>query len=106
MKPNHDVYKLMQKRLLNECRRIRSIRQEMEELASAHIRYLDLEEDLAKRRHSTSSLLGLFGPDLVAETKKVAETMNTDDKTCLEETLKERRPPQELREALRLWRAV
>lgn len=106
MKPNPDIYKLMQKRLLNECRRIHSIRQEMDELASAHLRYLDLKEDLAIRRHSTSSLLGLFGPKLVAETKKMVETENTEDKTYLEETLNERGAPDELREELRLWRAV
>jgi hypothetical protein len=106
MKSNRDVYKLMQKRLLNECRRIRSIRHEMEDLASAYLRYKDLEEDLAKRRHSSSSLLGLFGPALVADTKKVAATMEADDLACLEETLKERRSPEELREELTVWRAV
>jgi hypothetical protein len=106
MKSYQDIYKLMQKRLLNECRRIRAIRREMDELASPHLRYMDLEEDLAKRLHSTSSLLGLFGSDGVAETKKLVETINSDDLACLEETLKERRSPQELREELRIWRAV
>ena len=103
---NQDVYKLMQKRLLNECRRIRSTRQEMETLASAHLRYLDLEEDLAKHLHSSSSLLGLFGPDHMAETKKLAAMMKNDDLSCLEETLKQRRSPEELRAELTLWRAV
>lgn len=106
VKSNPDVYKLMQKRLLNECRRIRFIRSEMEQLASAHLRYLDFEEDLAKRLHSTSSLLGIFGPDLVADTKKVAATTEADDLECFEEVLKERRTPEELREELRVWRAA
>jgi hypothetical protein len=85
---------------------MRSIREKMGELASAYVRYMELDDELARRRHSSSILLGLFGPDRVAETMKIAETMNTDDTACLKETLEERRPPQELREELRLWRAV
>jgi hypothetical protein len=37
---------------------------------------------------------------------KAAESTSTNDPTCLQQTLRERRPPEELRDNLRLWRAV
>ena len=95
-----------QEHLLNRSRRIRSIQLEMDHLLSAHVRYEQLEEELAKELHSASTLIGLLGTAGVAETKTNAEATSDDDRVALEQTLKERRSPQELRDILTLWRAV
>jgi hypothetical protein len=95
-----------QEHLLNRSRRIRSIKREMDQLLSGHVRYEHLEEELAKELHSTSTLIGLLGTAGVAETKKNAEATADEDRLALEQTLSERQRPQELRDILRLWRAV
>jgi hypothetical protein len=106
MKLSHEALKkTLQERFLNRSRRMRSIRLEMETLLSAHVRYEDLEEALAQESHSTSIHMGLLGSTGVAETLKAAEAMSDDDRSCLEQILRERHPAEE-RENLRLWRAV
>jgi len=107
MKLTHEALKkTLQERLLNRSRRMHSFRLEMDALLSAHVRYQDLEEALAKESHSASILIGLLGSDGVAETMNAAENVSDSDPSCLEQTLRERRPPEELRENLRLWRAI
>jgi hypothetical protein len=107
MKLTHEALKkTLQERLLNRSRQMQSFRLEMNALLSAHVRYQDLEEAFAKESHSASILIGLLGPAGVAETMKAAENVSDSAPASLEQTLRERRPPEELREDLRLWRAV
>lgn len=107
MKLSHEAMKkTLQERLLNRSRRMRSLRLEMDALLSAHVRYQDLEEDFAQESHSASILIGLLGSAGVDETLAAAESVSDDDPSCLKQTLSERRPAEELRENLRLWRAV
>jgi hypothetical protein len=107
MKISHEALKkTLQERLLNRSRRMQSFRLEMEALLSAHVRYQDLEEALAQESHSASILIGLLGRAGVAETLAVAENVSDEHPSCLEQTLSERGPAEELRDNLRLWRAV
>jgi hypothetical protein len=75
---------------------MRSARQEIEQLAAAYFRYMDLDRQFETSRHRTSIILGLLGP------AHVAETMGAIGADCLAEFP----APEELRKKLRLWRAV
>ena len=100
MKPTTDVYMRLQDRLLYEAQNLRSVRQKMQELAPAYNRYLDLDRELDSRRYRMSIILGLLGPD------RIPEIVKADNTACLGEALEEQKPLHELREKLRLWRAV
>jgi hypothetical protein len=100
MKTPADVYTRLQERLLHECQSMRSKRERMKKLASAHHEYLDLDEELKIVHHRMSIILGLLGPG------RIPETVGTDTTNCLGQTLEAFAPPKELREKLTLWRAV
>src|ERR1700733_11112467 len=100
MKTPAEVYTRLQERLVHESRRMRSKRNQMKKLSSAYNRYLDLDREIDTVRHRMSIIVGLLGPDRVAETVKI------DGTACLGETLEALRSPQEARERLTLWRAI
>ena len=100
MKTPAEVYVRLQQRLVHEARSMRSKRNQMKKLSFAYNRYVDLDREIDTVRHRISIIVGLLGPDRVAETVKI------DSTACLGETLGLLRPPQEARERLTLWRAV
>jgi hypothetical protein len=100
MKPTTDVYTRLQDRLIYEAQNLRSVRKQMQELAPAYNRYLDLDNELDSRRHRMSIILGLLGPE------RVTEIVKADNTASLGEALEQQKPLSELREKLRLWRAV
>lgn len=98
MKSPEDVYARLQERLLHESRSMRSKRQKRNKLAESYHKYLDLDHEIDLVHHRMSIILGLFGPD------RVAEAVRAD--SVLAEALKSFDPPNELRQKLRLWRAI
>ncbi len=100
VKPQKDVFVRLQQRLLHESRSVRSVKQKMKKLAPAFNQYMDLDHELASRHHRMAILLGLFGNDRVEQMK------TNDEAKCLEEALEDHMPLNELRERLKLWRAI
>ena len=100
MKLPQEVYARIQSRLLHECRSMRSAQKEMQELAAAYNRYVDLDRQMEDCRHRMSTIMRLLGP------KRVADTIRTDDAAFLRQTLEMYPSLQEPRKGLKLWRAV
>lgn len=100
MTNTQDAYSVLQQTLIQECKNVRSMRAEMNELFASYYKYLQLSDQMRTSRRRISYVVGVLGPAGVEETTKV------DDTASLREALEAQPSPQELREKLRLWRAV
>lgn len=100
MKPNEDAKALLQERLLHEDRILRAKKQMRKKLSSAYNQYLDVDRDIDVVHHRMSILVGMLG------TEGIGETVKMSARTHLEESLEGFSSPQELRQKLKLWRAV
>lgn len=100
MKINHDVKSLLQERLVHENKVLISKKKLRKQLTSAYNRYVDVDREIDAAHHRMSILVGLLGPDAIAEVVK------TNQRARLGETLEEFPSLTALREKLRLWRAI
>jgi hypothetical protein len=96
----NDAIKAMEQRLLHECKAIQNIRTEMEELAPAYNRFLDLQKELATRHKRINRIQAVFGPNGI---KRIEEKDKSD---VVGNTLEVWPSPAQLREDLVLWEAI
>lgn len=100
MKSIHETYASIRRRLLSECRKVLSGREEMEALAPQYFRYVDCKKDVNDRWKRIMYILRLIGPE------RAAEIMRSEVTGILREAVAN--PPQsdDGRSVLPLWKAM
>jgi hypothetical protein len=94
-----DVQEMMRQRLEHECASLQPLRKEMDKLASAYNRYVDLKGEIESRSKRIRRLMGVLGGEYLEATFDAA-----DEPIASETNLQGH--PSELRADLSLWRAV
>jgi hypothetical protein len=93
-----DVQEMMRQRLEHECASIQPLRKEMDKLASAYNRYLDLKGEIDSRSKRIQRIMGVLGDEYLFE------MCGSDEPIASETNLQGH--PDNLRADLPLWRAV
>jgi hypothetical protein len=94
-----DVQEMMRQRLEHECASLQPLREEMDKLASAYNRYVDLKTEIESRGKRIQKLMATLGPEYL-EAKVEGQNESVDDET------NQQGDPHELRANFPLWRAV
>jgi len=93
-----DVQERMRQRLEHECASIQPLREEMNKLASAYHRYVDLKGEIESRSKRIQRLMGILGEEYL-------QAMCGNDEPVASETNLQGHPDN-LRADLSLWRAI
>jgi len=94
-----DVQEMMRQRLEHECASLQPLREEMDKLAAAYNRYVDLKGEIDSRSKRIKRLMASLGPEYL-EAKVQGQSESVDDETNLQGD------PDDLRANFPLWRAI
>src|SRR5208282_1781953 len=95
-----DVQEMMRQRLEHECASLQPLRKEMDKLASAYNRYVDLKGEIDSRGKRIQRLMAVLGVEYVD-----AKILAANDSAIAEEANLQGHP-DELRANFSLWRAI
>jgi hypothetical protein len=93
-----DIQEMMRQRLEHECASIQPLRKEMDKLAPAYNRYVDLKMEIDSRGKRIQRLMGVLGGETLSQIFGNEEPVATE--TNLQGD------PDDLRANLPLWRAI
>jgi hypothetical protein len=93
-----DVQGMMRQRLEHECASLQPLRKEMEKLAPAYNRYVDLKGEIESRSKRIQRLMGVLGEEYLFH------MCGHDEPVASETNLQGH--PDDLRADLSLWRAI
>ena len=93
-----DVQEMMRQRLEHECASIQPLRKEMDKLAPAYNRYVDLKGEIESRSKRIQRLMGVLGGETLFH------IFGNDNPVASETNLQG--DPDTLRADLSLWRAI
>jgi len=95
-----DVFTSLQYNLRHDCERIEAIRLEMDKLASAYNRFIELRQEMEGRQARMLRIIGLIGPE------GVEMAIHNDREGLIDEAIGNQFNAEQLRKELPLWQAL